>query len=361
MRRFVFSNAFVILPLTIFLVACGGSSKSGDDTLMDEINGKVIKGPVVGATINIFIFNSDGTTGNLVEGPIISGDDGEWSTQIPPSIKRPLLVVSSGGIYTDEASGNLVTAGEINSLLVEGSDSIAVTPLTELLVEVTREYLSSNPASNLNDALDVARATLANIISLNFDPLIVLPSNPENTSGGNAEQNTYAAVLAGLSQLAENVAPAEDPFVVIQALVSDMKDGVLNSQNGDIAITMNESTLDLGSNTLIDSINTYIFETGNFQNVEIYSVSLGDIGPNGTVSPATTLVRNGGTAEFTVSPDFSYELATVSGCNGTLNSSIYTTGVITSDCSISATFQRIVSQPNTATWNQFNWNQANWQ
>lgn len=71
----------------------------------------------------------------------------------------------------------------------------------------------------------------------------------------------------------------------------------------------------------------------------------------GSVSPSSVTVNQGQTATFTLTPDTGFSLVSVSGCGGTLSGNIYQTGPITSNCSITASFQRksysvtAVSQP----------------
>ncbi|MCB1920105.1 MAG: DUF4214 domain-containing protein [Candidatus Competibacteraceae bacterium] len=65
-------------------------------------------------------------------------------------------------------------------------------------------------------------------------------------------------------------------------------------------------------------------------------------GAGGAISPASATVNNGATATFTVTPNTGYA-ADVTGCSGTLAGNIYTTGPITANCMISASFH-----PNTS-------------
>lgn len=59
----------------------------------------------------------------------------------------------------------------------------------------------------------------------------------------------------------------------------------------------------------------------------------------GSINPgAPQTVVFGDTAAFAVVPDSAHRVDTVSGCGGTLSGSTYTTGPITADCSVSATF-----------------------
>ncbi len=62
-------------------------------------------------------------------------------------------------------------------------------------------------------------------------------------------------------------------------------------------------------------------------------------GTHGSLSPSTAQsVAQGAAASFEVNPDAHYHTETVSGCDGTLNGNTYTTGPITGDCTVSASF-----------------------
>ena len=61
-------------------------------------------------------------------------------------------------------------------------------------------------------------------------------------------------------------------------------------------------------------------------------------GANGTINPLLQTVDHGATAVLTVTPAANYHVAGVTGCGGVLNGTIYTTGPVTADCAVSATF-----------------------
>lgn len=58
----------------------------------------------------------------------------------------------------------------------------------------------------------------------------------------------------------------------------------------------------------------------------------------GSITPATVPALHGSTTIFSVAPNTGYYTGSVIGCGGKLDGNIYTTGSITGDCSISATF-----------------------
>ncbi|WP_127022415.1 DUF1566 domain-containing protein [Rheinheimera mangrovi] len=62
-------------------------------------------------------------------------------------------------------------------------------------------------------------------------------------------------------------------------------------------------------------------------------------GEGGSISPASQSVTYGGTTTFTLTPETGYSISSVTGCGGSLNGNIYTTGVITANCEINASFE----------------------
>jgi hypothetical protein len=65
-------------------------------------------------------------------------------------------------------------------------------------------------------------------------------------------------------------------------------------------------------------------------------------GAHGQIAPSTPQgVADGATTSFIVTPDAHYMIDAVTGCGGALAGNIYTTGAITADCTVSATFAPI--------------------
>ncbi|HZX92407.1 MAG TPA: lamin tail domain-containing protein [Rudaea sp.] len=60
---------------------------------------------------------------------------------------------------------------------------------------------------------------------------------------------------------------------------------------------------------------------------------------NGAISPnSAQIIDNGAMTSFTLTPDAGFAVASASGCDGTLSGNVYTTGPISIDCTVSATF-----------------------
>ncbi|MDA8154971.1 MAG: SMP-30/gluconolactonase/LRE family protein [Actinomycetota bacterium] len=71
--------------------------------------------------------------------------------------------------------------------------------------------------------------------------------------------------------------------------------------------------------------------------ISTYTIST-VVSGSGTISPAPASVEYNGTTSFTVTPNQGYGISSVTGCGGALSGNIYTTGPITADCSVTATF-----------------------
>lgn len=64
-------------------------------------------------------------------------------------------------------------------------------------------------------------------------------------------------------------------------------------------------------------------------------------GSGGSISPdSPQSVNHGSTASFTATPDEGYSIDKVEGCGGSLSGSTYTTGAITADCALTASFRK---------------------
>ncbi|MBF0404709.1 InlB B-repeat-containing protein [Candidatus Magnetominusculus xianensis] len=67
-------------------------------------------------------------------------------------------------------------------------------------------------------------------------------------------------------------------------------------------------------------------------------------GVGGTISPSIQTTSCGNTAAFTVTPNTGYTASVNSTCGGYLSGSTFTTGTLTSDCAVSATFTQSTSK-----------------
>lgn len=72
-----------------------------------------------------------------------------------------------------------------------------------------------------------------------------------------------------------------------------------------------------------------------------YTVSTSAPAGQGTITPPSGTITHGNTLEFTVTAEPGYTINTVTGCGGTwTGTNPYTTGPVTADCTVTATFDR---------------------
>jgi hypothetical protein len=74
-----------------------------------------------------------------------------------------------------------------------------------------------------------------------------------------------------------------------------------------------------------------------------YTVST-SAGANGSITPTSRTVTSGLTTTFTVTPNSGYA-ASASGCGGSLSGTTYTTGVISTNCTVTVTFSALDTTP----------------
>src|SRR5512143_3273211 len=118
-RRFPCISLLFLVPL-LFLNACGGSSGSAGPPptgTMATISGSVYAAPVSGATV--VALNSNGT--RTIAGPVRTGSDGTYSLSVPSeALASDLIISSSSGTFTDEATGADTPAGTLAAYQAAG-------------------------------------------------------------------------------------------------------------------------------------------------------------------------------------------------------------------------------------------------
>ncbi len=224
-----------LIPLALGLTACGSSDNSppADDSL--SISGEVFAAPVGGANVEV-----KDSAGNTIVAAVSTGSDGRYSLKVPAAHRSSDLVIeSTGGSFTDEATGLSGSAGSLSTYLEAGSlsngASVAVTPETTLLRELIR--LGKTP-SKAEQLFESAFGYLP-------DPS-VLPvdiTDSANATAGQAER------LAGLraavfSQLGMDLGlTVDEQFELLPVLAEDLADGSLDGQASGSPLNVGTVTL----------------------------------------------------------------------------------------------------------------------
>lgn len=169
--KILFGLVISIFSLTI--VGCGGGGGGSSAPPITTISGEASKGPIIGANVQIFKINADGSTTPL---PTIDGK--QVTTRLPfgnysavVSYAGPVKVVVTGNpdsYYMDEATtpatpdpnfplkGKVLFNGfTLNALVanVSGSTKVAVTPYTDLAVRKAGTDLSASNINKVNTAV----------------------------------------------------------------------------------------------------------------------------------------------------------------------------------------------------------------
>ena len=197
-----------------------------------NVTANVVKGPINGATCEIFSVDDTGTAVSPAQASATSDATGSV-TFTNVHFEGTGLVSCSGGTYVDEATGNALTAPTLRSVLevVEGdgdnpAPAYVVSPLTEIAVQ--------GSGSDLNTFSDVAAAYSLRF-GIRFDPTQVSPTAVGVTAlGGDGAEDadTYGSVLALLSSLDANDTD-NDMAALLSALATDLADGSFSQSNLD--------------------------------------------------------------------------------------------------------------------------------
>ena len=232
---------FALVALTVVQVACSDSSSSSSSSgpADSSISGTIVAAPVNGAQVSVV----DGN-GNVVAGPVTTDGTGRYTLSIPnSSLAQDLIVVSSGGTFTDEATGNSGTAGEIlayapASSLSDGA-SASATPGSTVIAKLVMSH-----GKTLAQAKDIFTTAFG------YAPDISV--TPADATTAPAADETDASTLAGFraavfSQLAMDLGLSQDEqFDLFAALAQDLSDGNLDGvdASGAVAIGTTGKTLE---------------------------------------------------------------------------------------------------------------------
>ena len=220
--RRVSALAFLLALIIISPYGCGGS----DDN--SSVNGRAVKGPIVGGTVSVYAINTDGSRGELLE-TTSTDDSGNFSID---AYTQPIEVAVSGGTFVDEATGQTVEMGsaEIIALLPDGvsdGEEVAVTLLTHIAAADARARIANGeePLS----AMRTANEEVATTFGLQgIDITKTAPSdltNPDEcATAGNA--TSYAGAMASLSWYGmENGAHPLELLALAECIGIDHADG----------------------------------------------------------------------------------------------------------------------------------------
>jgi hypothetical protein len=334
------SSFIVMSALSLALLpGCSDSSSSnGGPVLTTNISGQVTAAPVNNSIVEVYGIKLS-TRALTFIGSVTTNASGQYAINITGA--GPFLVLSRGGSFVDEATGNTSNLG------LPALPTALDTPRTRALEGVIASGVNGNVTLNITPLTTFASRRLAvqfltlataydpaNVLSVNqsvaqefglgstTDPRAVVPVDFTDASNGafiaaNPTDPTVqlGAILSGLSQLAVDLGVA-DPMAVIEALAQDFSDGTFNGVTGNMAIAAGNNTLpqNAGTTSLAASITNFLNNNPRnnsgtnsaANNALVTAVNTLDVSPGGNTAPFfdavanQMLLINSGTANVTV-------------------------------------------------------------
>ncbi|MDO6712513.1 VCBS domain-containing protein [Aliiglaciecola sp. 2_MG-2023] len=245
-----------------FTEGVGASTPMINPTL--NVTANVVKGPVSGASCDIFAIDDDGAAVSPAQATATTADTGEV-TFSDVHFEGYGLVSCTGGTYTDESTGEILDAPMLRAVVdvveniidengvVQPPPTYVVSPLTEMAVQ--------SAGADLNSFATVIDAINARF-GIRFDVTEVAPTTVGvDALGADGADNAdrYGSVLALLSQLDADDAD-KDLAAILADLVADIADGTYSEATLDafeMAQTNLQTTSEVASDvdvSLLDAI-----------------------------------------------------------------------------------------------------------
>lgn len=258
---------------SLLVVACGGGGTSTAEVGSGGtgFSGLALKGPLNGATVTAY-----GITGGQVGAQIgtATTDANGGFSMTTGNYTGAVMLQVSGGAYTDEATGTLMTMapGDVMTAalptVAAGAmiSGIQVTPITAMA-----QTMAQHLADGMTDAnIAAANAAMGTYFSVN-DILHTQPMNPlvsNSGTGASVDAQNYGMALAAISQAAHTQGMATSSAMVT-ALMNDASDGIMDGKDGNIPVQMGGMAggammpTNAGTSGLGAAMNTFMTSTQN--------------------------------------------------------------------------------------------------
>jgi hypothetical protein len=264
-----------LAPLAI-AVSCSislltGCGSSDDDASSDiSISGSIVAAPVSGAAVSVI-----DASGNPVAGPVDTNSSGQYTLTIPGgSLGQDLIIKSTGGAFTDEATGNSGSAGEMfayalaNSLSEGGS--VSATPGSTIVANLVMTHSRT-----------LTQATNDFAGAFGYTPDVSIVPEDATVAGSDASDASKLAGFraAAFSQMAMDLGLSQDnQFDMFTALARDLSDGELDGEDAsgavDIGLTgraLNASIQNQFSAALVN------FQDSSYNNAGLDNAQIGNV------------------------------------------------------------------------------------
>jgi hypothetical protein len=270
----------------VALVACGGGGGGGGGgstpppTQNKTVAGNAVKGTVSGGTIKFYVVKSDGTKDTSL-GSATTDANGNFKVSFATAPTYPILAEATGGSYVDEVTGATITlapSDSLTALLCAETTQASITPLTHMAATRARALAATGtPIATACTSSNIGTAQQFMIGDI-IKTLAISANNPTQVLTATTEQRAYGIVMAGIVQEAQTLGVRA--FDLVNALATDMTDGIMDGKNGSNSITIPKIsggtiplTASMGTTDLQAAINQFIASTNNKTNLSTKSIS----------------------------------------------------------------------------------------
>ena len=221
-------SKLALLGLAGLLVACGGSS-GGSSVVSTATSGYVVAAPVAGASVVV-----KDIAGNTLAGPVTTSSDGSYSIDTGGASSATFIIESSGGTYTDEATGQSTTAGMM-AAYVDGANLAAgsqvhLTPASTIVHDMVMNHGMS---------LSAALSTFKDTFGFDADDTVAPADATDPATTATDEALLAGLRMAAFSQLTMDLGLSADrQSELLVALAEDLADGRLDGEGVTGAIAM---------------------------------------------------------------------------------------------------------------------------
>ena len=219
----IFKKTFLVLN-SLLLFACGGGGGSGggggdEGNSQTSSNGFLSAAPVDGATCDLYKVVNNSKSGVSLQ--TVSSNAGVVEFE-KIDYSGIALIECTGGSYTDEATNGAKIPPTLRSVVNFNSAGFAVTPLTEIAVQMD---------TNLSNVLSTHNAVVAKVFGMEgINISTIKPTDIDNENIADNSAGRYATALATLSQLEkDNSGEGATLNEIITSLKTDLSDGKLDS------------------------------------------------------------------------------------------------------------------------------------
>jgi hypothetical protein len=296
---------------TVSLTGCFAGASAVSVVVSQAVSGFTTRGPVAGATVNIYAVNADGSDGALL-GTTTTNADGSFSKTLSTPANQMIVARVLNGTYPSETTGDsLSVISPINGMTMASSSQSTVTINLNAVSDMA--YARAKTLVTQGTPLDSAKTLADNAMKAAYG----LSSAPEQIKPSfvaadlATESGNVAMVLAGLDKLATEqltCSTAATLDALYAALASDISDGAFNGTNNGTAISLCGMNIasNLGTtqyNAAVAAVSPSVFgltsATTDFINAQNAAVGL-----DTTAAGANTLSIDANNAESIASAAF---------------------------------------------------------